>query len=146
MDIFEAFRKDHDIQCDLLNKLIQTSGDSEERNLIYRKLKRELTHHANGEERYFYIPLIKDEITQDKARHGITEHQEIDELIKKLDRTAMNSPSWISTVKELNRKVTHHLADEEKVFFQLGGKVILEKEKSKLGENHHQYMVENRLI
>lgn len=31
MNIFEAIRKDHDIQRDLLDKLVDTSGDSKKK-------------------------------------------------------------------------------------------------------------------
>lgn len=146
MTIFEALREDHDIQRDLVNKLIETSGNSDDRILIFHKLKNELALHANAEERYFYTPLIKDDMTQEKARHGIAEHHELDELVEKLETTAMSSPGWLVTAKELAHKVKHHLEDEEKVFFQLGGKVIQESKKTELGKQYLNYMEENRIL
>lgn len=35
MNIYEEIRKDHGIQRNLLNKLVKTSGDTEERTKIF---------------------------------------------------------------------------------------------------------------
>lgn len=144
MNIFEEIRKDHDTQRDLLSKLIETSGDSEKRDKIYNKLKTELEVHANAEERHFYKPLISNDMMQEKARHGIAEHHEIDEIIEKLDETDYNSSAWLTYAKQLKHKVEHHLEDEEHTFFQLAGKVFSENEKESLAKDYSDFMVENR--
>ena len=41
MNIFEALRKDHDTQRSLLKKLVDTSGDSQTRDEIFKKLDTE---------------------------------------------------------------------------------------------------------
>jgi len=53
MTIFEALRKDHDIQRQLLNILVVTSGDTATRNQAFTAIKHELKIHENGEERHF---------------------------------------------------------------------------------------------
>ncbi|BBI63131.1 hypothetical protein HSBAA_44370 [Vreelandella sulfidaeris] len=40
MTIFEALRKDHDIQRDLLARLVETHGDSDERDSLYKQVKK----------------------------------------------------------------------------------------------------------
>ena len=143
MNIFEQIRKDHDTQRDLLDKLVDTSGDSKKRDEIYKALKKELEIHADGEERHFYKPLISDDMMQEKARHGIAEHHEIDELLEKLDDTEYESSAWLKIAKQLKEKVEHHLEDEEHVFFQLAGKVFTEKEKTSLAKDYTNYMEQN---
>jgi len=143
MNIFEQIRKDHDTQRDLLDKLVDTSGDSKKRDEIYKALKKELEVHADAEERHFYKPLISNDMMQEKARHGIAEHHEIDELIEKLDETEYDSSAWLKFAKELKEKVEHHLEDEEHVFFQLAGKVFTEKEKTSLAKDYTNYMEQN---
>ena len=143
MNIFEQIRKDHDTQRDLLDKLVDTSGDSKKRDEIYKALKKELEIHADAEERHFYKPLISDDMMQEKARHGIAEHHEIDELIEKLDETEYDSSAWLKIAKQLKEKVEHHLEDEEHVFFQLAGKVFTEKEKTSLAKDYTNYMEQN---
>lgn len=143
MNIFEQIRKDHDTQRDLLDKLVKTSGDTEKRDEIYTCLKKELEIHADAEERYFYKPLISNDMMQEKARHGIAEHHEIDELIEQLDETDYDSSAWLKVAKQLKEKVEHHLEDEEHKFFQLAGKVFTEKEKTSLAKEYTNYMEQN---
>lgn len=143
MNIFEAIRKDHDTQRELLEKLVETSGDTKERQQIFKALKNELDVHANAEERHFYKPLISNDMMQEKARHGIAEHHEIDELIKKLEEIDYDSSAWLKYAKDLKHKVEHHLEDEEHTFFQLAGKVFSETKKKSLANEYTHYMKEN---
>lgn len=144
MKIYEAIRNDHDIQRELLDKLVKTSGDTNERNQIFNNLKKELHLHANAEERHFYKPLIPADMMQEHARHGIAEHHEIDELIEQLEKTDMDSSAWLKIAKNLKHKVEHHLEDEEHTFFQLSGKVFTDKQKDQLGIKYNTYMNEHR--
>nr|WP_321228206.1 hemerythrin domain-containing protein [uncultured Psychroserpens sp.] len=144
MNIFEAIRKDHDIQRELLDKLVETSGDTKERDEIFKSLKLELGIHADAEERHYYKPLIDSDMMQDKARHGIAEHHEIDELVEKLEETDYDSSAWLKIAKDLKHKVEHHLEDEEHKFFQLSGKVLTDKQKLDLAKSYNSYMSSHR--
>lgn len=144
MRIFEAIRHDHDIQRRLADRLIATSGESDERRQLYESFKHELQIHADAEERHFYIPLMEVDMSQDKARHSIAEHQEIDELIEKLDETEMSSPAWLTYAKQLHEIVTHHLDEEEHEVFQLAGKALAEKQKEELAKDYKKMMEDNR--
>ena len=144
MTIFEAIIKDHDIQRELLDQLIKTSGDTEERDRIFISLRKELKVHADAEERHYYKPLIDSDLMQEKARHGIAEHHEIDELIEQLEETDYDSSAWLKIAKDLKHKVEHHLEDEEQKFFQLSGKVLTENQKKNLADDYKDYMSSNR--
>lgn len=144
MTIYEAIRRDHDIQRDLLDKLVDTSGDTAKRKELFKALRKELTIHANAEERHFYKPLIPTEKMQEHARHGIAEHHEIDELIEQLEDTEMDSSAWLKIAKNLKDKVEHHLDDEEHAFFQLSGKVLSENQKKDLADKYNTYMQDHR--
>ena len=127
MNIFEAIRKDHDTQRDLLKKLVNTEGDTKKRDTLFKSLKKELDIHANGEERHFYKPLISNDMMQEKARHGI----------------AYDSSAWLKIAKNLRKKVEHHLEDEEHTFFQLAGKVFSDNQKQTLAKDYMEYMKSN---
>ncbi|WP_417875952.1 hemerythrin domain-containing protein [Winogradskyella sediminis] len=144
MNIYEAIRNDHDIQRDLLDKLVDTSGDTKTRSDLFKALRKELTLHANAEERHFYKPLIPTDMMQDHARHGIAEHHEIDELIEALENTDMDSSAWLKVAKDLKEKVEHHLEDEEHTFFQLSGKVFDSNQKKELAIKYNNYMNSHR--
>ena len=100
MNIFEALRTSHDTQRELADNLIRTSGDSSERELLFKELTTELAAHAAAEERFFYVPLIAHDMTQEPSRHGIAEHHEMDELVEKLQATDFSSPAWLAIAKE----------------------------------------------
>ncbi|MFW8591611.1 hemerythrin domain-containing protein [Glaciecola sp. 2405UD65-10] len=136
MKIFEALRKDHDKQRALIKLLLETSGDTSVRDEYFTQLKEELESHAIAEERHFYAPLMQADDTIELSRHGIAEHHEIDEFIATLEDTEKSSPAWLSTFKKLAEKVEHHLAEEEREFFQQAGKTLSEQDKSKLASKY----------
>lgn len=144
MNIFEAIRADHDIQRDLLDKLVETSGDTKVRHSLFLKLKDELITHENAEEKIFYRPLIDAEMTRKKARHSIAEHHEMDELLEKLSDTEMDSSAWLVYAKQLKEKVEHHLEEEEQEVFQMAGKVLNETQKKELATTYNDFMKKNR--
>ncbi len=130
--IFDEIRKDHEKQRTLLSLLTKTKGDSEGREELFEKVKTELTRHAEAEEKFFYVPLIKDGDTRDKARHSIHEHHEIDEQLEKLEETDFSSSQWIREAEKLEELVIHHLDEEEHEVFQQAGKILSETEKEEL--------------
>ncbi len=143
-NIFEAIRADHDIQRELLDKALKTSGKSSERKEIWDQLKVELKGHETAEERNFYKQLIDNDMMVEHTRHGIAEHHEIDELIEKVDEADMDSSAWLAHMKALDHQVRHHLEDEEKAFFQLAGKVFNEKQKTDLAKAYNAEMESQR--
>ena len=56
MNIFEALRIIHDNQRSLADQLIATTGDSPERDLLFKELTLELAAHAASEGRFFTCP------------------------------------------------------------------------------------------
>ena len=140
MNIFEALRHDHDKQRELVDALIQTHGDTQQRHKLMDELKTELEEHAKFEERYFYNPLMFDDLTHEKARHSVAEHHEIDELIEQLEDTAMSSSAWLVAAKKLHHLVHHHLSEEEHEVFQLAGKALTEGQKESLAKQYNDAM------
>lgn len=140
MNIFEALRHDHDKQRELVDALIQTHGDTQQRHKLMDELKTELEDHAKFEERYFYNPLMFDDLTHEKARHSVAEHHEIDELIEQLEDTAMSSSAWLVAAKKLHHLVHHHLSEEEHEVFQLAGKALTEGQKESLAKQYNDAM------
>lgn len=144
MNIFEALRVSHDTQRSLADHLIKTEGDSGERQTLFGELKRELAAHAAAEERFFYVPLIAHDMTQEPSRHGIAEHHQMDKLVEELEKTERSSPAWLAAAKKLHHKIHHHLEDEEKSVFQLAGKVLTEAEKTALAKAYEGEFVSQR--
>ncbi len=144
MDIYQAIEQDHFIQKKLLEKIVATSGNSEQRREIFEQLKSELAIHADAEERYFYVPLIRIDKTQDDARHGIAEHHEIEEMVETLVDTAFDSPAWLVHAKNLADKVKHHLQEEEDDYFPKAKSVLSKKQSEELADQYLNEMNDAR--
>ncbi|SOC53206.1 Hemerythrin HHE cation binding domain-containing protein [Chromohalobacter canadensis] len=140
MTIFEALRESHDRQRTLLDLLVKTHGDSDGRDELFKRVRVELEHHAGAEERALYIPMLEHDMTQEKARHSVAEHHEIDELIETLQQTDYSSPSWLATARQLQEMVTHHLDEEEQEVFQLAGRVFDDATKQSLADTYQEEM------
>ncbi|MCX7545054.1 hemerythrin domain-containing protein [Marinicella gelatinilytica] len=144
MKIEKAIVLDHAIQRDLFKQLLDTSGDSDNRRQLFEQVKHELAIHADAEERYFYVPLIKIDATQDDARHGIAEHHEIEELVEKVEEADFDSSAWLKHAKNLAGKVLHHLDEEEQDYFPKADKVLSDEQASELGDQYLSAMKEAR--
>lgn len=142
--IFEALRADHAIQRELADRLVETTGASDERKELFASLRTELKAHAVAEERHFYIPLMEVDLTQEKARHSIAEHHDMDELIEQLEDYEIDASQWLVTAKELHHKVHHHLDEEEQEVFQLAGKALSDSAKTSLVGEYHDEMATKR--
>lgn len=145
MNIFEALRVSHATQRTLADHLVDTQGDSPERRSLFKELKQELAAHAAAEERFFYVPLIAHDMTQEPSRHGIAEHHQMDKLVEELEATDFSSPAWVASARALRHKIYHHLEDEEKSVFQLAGKVLGEREKLTLAKDYEGEFVSQRM-
>lgn len=145
MNIFEALRQEHEIQRKLAAQLVETANkDIEDRKKIFENLKHELKIHADAEERHFYIPLMEKDLTQQKARHSVAEHHEMDELVEQLEDMEMDKTKWLKTAKDLQHMITHHLDEEEQEVFQMAGKALTEKQKTSLAADYNKEIRENR--
>ena len=138
--IFEQLREDHDIQRELLDRLEATSGSEQVRKQDFERLKEELTHHAAAEEKHFYAQLMTVDLTQEKARHSVAEHHDIDEQVELLSETDFSSPQWLPRLKDLKHLVTHHLDEEEQEVFQMAGKALTDNQKSEFGGQYRREM------
>lgn len=142
--IFEALRADHQIQREFIDLLVETVGDSDDRSEVFVNLRRELHAHAAAEERYFYVPLMESDTTQDKARHSVAEHKELDDLVEQLEQYDMGGSQWLQTARELRERLLHHLDEEEHEVFQIAGKVLSDADKHRLADDYAADMRRHR--
>lgn len=138
--IFEALREDHDKQRTLGSLVLETEGDSDGRRELFERLTDALARHAAAEERYFYVPLMEHDMTQDQARHSVAEHKELDDYIEKLEGYDFSASQWLVTARELVDRLAHHLDEEEKEVFPVAGKVLSDEEKTKLATEYRKDM------
>jgi hypothetical protein len=140
--IFDELRHDHDRQRELIGELVQTTGDTDDRQALFEQLAAQLSAHAKAEERHFYRALLAADLTPDKARHSIHEHEQLDDLVEKLEAYDRAAPAWLQTAEELEHRLLHHLDEEEHQVFALAGKVLDDDEKSALARDYRKLMDE----
>ncbi|WP_242494963.1 hemerythrin domain-containing protein [Salinicola tamaricis] len=124
---------------------MKTHGDSEGRDELFKRLRAELENHAAAEERALYIPMMEYDMTQEKARHSVAEHHEIDELIETLESTEYDSPGWLASAKKLQHLVTHHLKKRNRKSSS-SGRVLGDADKTSLAQTYQQEMEARRAV
>lgn len=115
--IYSDLKADHDRHRELLEKLGETQGDSEERRELFEELRKELQAHAAAEEESLYATMLGDPDLRDEARHSVAEHKEIDDYLGELINTEMGSGAWLSKFKEMRHRYLHHIDEEEEEMF-----------------------------
>lgn len=134
MNIYEALRQSHEAQRELCANLLASEPNAVTRKQLFKSLKVELEAHAAAEERFLYCPIIMEDAGLSISRHALAEHHEIEELMEELTTNDPTVQGWLTRAKALSDKVNHHLDEEEKVFFQLSGKILSDAQKIKLAK------------
>ncbi|MBD9400233.1 hemerythrin domain-containing protein [Comamonas sp. CMM02] len=116
-DIFGRLVQDHDRHRALLAMVAQTSGKSTERQMLFKELTLELKSHAAAEEQALWSSVMRNPKTTDDARHAVSEHKEIDEMLADLAARDMASPAWLRRFTALRDEYLHHIREEEQEQF-----------------------------
>jgi hemerythrin superfamily protein len=131
MDIYKRLEKDHDKQRELIEQVKSSKPGSDERSALWTKLMVELEAHASAEEQAFYSRLMAEPEGTDDTRHAVEEHQEMHEMIEKLNAMDQSEPVWDELFGKLAHKVTHHVDEEEEDFFPDARDTLSDKQESK---------------
>ena len=116
-DIFARLKRDHDKHRDLLDKMGETHGDSDERKALLEEFTKEVKGHAAAEEQALYSTMLRKPETTDETRHSVAEHHEIEEALNDLAATDMSSSAWLAKFKQLDHDYRHHIDEEEEEHF-----------------------------
>ncbi len=132
--IFDKLIADHNNHRELLAKIAETSGDSEERRTLFEQFRIDVTAHASAEEQSLYAEMMgRPELSED-ARHSVAEHKELDELIGELVEMDMSSPGWLTKFKTLRHDYEHHIEEEEEEMFPAADEELSKAVETKLGK------------
>lgn len=112
-EIFARLKKDHDKHRELLDKLLETSGDSEQRKALFEELTKELKSHTAAEEQALYSTMLRKPPTTGETRHSVAEHHEIEEALNDLAATDMSEGGWLTKFKSFDHRYRHHIDEEE---------------------------------
>ncbi len=115
--IFKDLKEDHAKHRTLLEKIAATQGDTAERPKLFEELRTELQAHAAAEEESLYSTMLADPDLRDSARHSVSEHKEIDDLLGELVEAEAGSDDWMTKFKEMRHRYLHHIDEEEEEMF-----------------------------
>jgi len=116
-DVFGRLVEDHDRHRALLSMIEQTEGKSRDREVLFEELTKELKAHAAAEEQALWSSVLRNPATTDDARHAISEHKEIDEMLADLAARDMSSSGWLKRFAGLKDEYLHHIREEEQEQF-----------------------------
>jgi len=136
MDIFTLLHEDHENVSLIFKKIesMKSKETAQTQEQLFKELYTELELHAKVEEDLVYPVFKKYEETRKIVEESLREHQEIDRLLSELKGMRPDDQKWMGKLGELQRKVEHHVKEEEEQLFPQGRKVIGEERLQQLGE------------
>lgn len=132
--IYEDLKEDHDRHRKLLKQIAATSDDSDEREALFEDLRQELQAHAAAEEESLYATMLGMPDLRDEARHSVSEHKEIDDLLGELVEMETTSEEWLDKFKEMRHRYLHHIEEEEEEMFPAASKELSKKTEEQIAD------------
>ena len=113
MDIIDVLTKDHSEVNQLFGRFARASKP-ETLDELGKEIIRELSIHAAIEEQFVY-PLLRRKVDDggELANHSIEEHQEVKELLDKLEKSDSSQAAYVQTMERVIENVREHIAEEE---------------------------------
>ncbi|MEJ5978069.1 hemerythrin domain-containing protein [Novosphingobium sp. PS1R-30] len=132
--IFADLKKDHDRQRKLLEDLGETQGASDDRKTLFETLRQELQAHAAAEEESLYATMLGLPDLREDARHSVSEHKEVDDMLGELVEMDMSSSGWLVKFKEMRHRYLHHIDEEEEEMFPSAAKGLTKEAEDRIAK------------
>ena len=132
--IFEDLKHDHDRQRELLEKLGETEGASHERETLFETLRKELQAHAAAEEESLYATMLAVPDLREDARHSVSEHKEVDDMLGELVAMGIGASEWTSKFEEMRHRYLHHIDEEEEEMFPAASEGLSAEDEKRISE------------
>jgi len=132
--IYAELKADHDRQRDLIARIEDTSRKDDERRLLFEELRKELQAHAAAEEEALYSVMLAKPDLRDEARHSVSEHKEVDDLLGDLVERDTTSLLWLSKFKQMRDRYLHHIEEEEEEMFPAASKELSKAEEERIAK------------
>ena len=114
LDVVDILTADHREMLELLGQ-IRTTTDPEQRRDLADTVIAEVMRHAVAEEMYVY-PAVEEHMPNgaEEVEHDKREHDEIVQLMKKIEDVDAGDPRFMELVTEFEANLRHHAGDEER--------------------------------
>jgi hemerythrin superfamily protein len=136
MHVFSLLHEDHENVALIFKKIdsMKSQETAQTHEQLFKELSTELELHAKVEEDIVYPVFKKHGETRQIVEESVREHKEIDRLLSELKGMRPDDQKWMGKLGELQRKVEHHVKEEEEQLFPQGRKIISEDQAQQLGE------------
>lgn len=129
MSFFDLLKDEHKEVAKLLEEGHETTQQAvKTRSTIFSKIKHKLDNHTTMEEKFFYPVLKKCDETKDLILEAYEEHDEVKDMLTKIENTDPSDETWAAKFTVLKENVEHHVKEEEHELFPKAKKA-LSKEK-----------------
>ena len=135
MDAIQLLKDDHKKVEKIFSDLESKRDD---RRALFPELDRELTIHAEIEEKVFYPAAREAAPTRDLVLESIEEHKQIKMVLADLEKTDMRTAEWAADLKVLKEDVMHHVGEEENDLFPKVKTILSKEQLEDLGSRMEQ--------
>ena len=122
--IYQDLKRDHDKQRGMLQQLADLKGDHGGRKELFEAFRLEVESHAAAEEESLYATMLGNPDLRDDARHSVSEHKEVDDLIGEMMHMDFASDEWESKFFHMRHRYEHHIGEEEEEMFPAAAKEL----------------------
>lgn len=128
-EIYARLTADHDRQRDLIERIAKGEGD---RQAHFEELRKELQAHAAAEEESLYATMLAEPDLRDSARHSVSEHKEVDDLLGELCAMDAEAKGWLDKFEAMRERYLHHIDEEEEEMFPEAAEALSDETEAKL--------------
>ena len=132
--IFEDLKADHDRQRALLKQVGEHKGDDRARQDAFEVLQLDLRAHAAAEEESLYATMLADPELREDARHSVSEHKEVEDLLGELAGLEFGTSAWDDKFATMRHRYEHHIDEEEEDMFPAATARLPDAEEARLAE------------
>ena len=128
--IFDSLKADHDRHRTMLSIIAEASeGDQAE---LFEQFRIDVSAHAAAEEQTLYAIMMANPDLQEDARHSVSEHKEIDDMIVELAKAEPGSDGWETAFDALRSEYDHHITEEEEEMFPAAAEALSDADATRL--------------
>ena len=136
--IYTDLKRDHDKQRAMLKELAELKGDTAKRQKLFEEFRLEIQSHAAAEEESLYATMLGNPDLRDDARHSVSEHKEVDDLLGEMMDEDFASDEWESKFFHMRHRYEHHIEEEEEEMFPAAAEKLDAATEAKLAETYEE--------
>lgn len=136
--IYRDLKADHEKQREMLKQLGDLRGDTKKRQKLFEEFRLELQSHAAAEEESLYAVMLGNPELRDDARHSVSEHKEVDDLLGEMMDLDFGSDEWESKFFHMRHRYEHHIDEEEEEMFPAADEELGDEVEAKMAATYEE--------